>query len=79
MGIGAYKPEWFMHQSHISPLDAIDAFNLMGGEYFIPMHYGTFDLSDEPSLEPWDVVNSNQKKLTGKLIEPILGANLIHR
>ncbi|AFL86025.1 putative Zn-dependent hydrolase of beta-lactamase fold protein [Belliella baltica DSM 15883] len=77
MGIGAYKPEWFMYQSHISPLNAIDAFNSMGGKYFIPMHYGTFDLSDEPILEPWDVLSANQNKIKGQLVEPILGLNLL--
>jgi L-ascorbate metabolism protein UlaG (beta-lactamase superfamily) len=77
MGIGAYKPEWFMHQAHISPKDAIDAFNTLQGKFFIPMHYGTFDLSDEPMLEPWDLVNTNQESIEGDLIEPILGENLL--
>ncbi|MCC5928074.1 MAG: MBL fold metallo-hydrolase [Cyclobacteriaceae bacterium] len=54
MGIGAYKPEWFMHPVHISPADALKAFEVMEGKYFIPMHYGTFDLSDEPFMEPVD-------------------------
>ncbi len=56
MGVGAYKPEWFMYQSHISPSDAVKAFHEMGGRYFIPMHFGTFDLSDEPLLKPLDVL-----------------------
>ncbi|MFD2036917.1 MBL fold metallo-hydrolase [Belliella marina] len=76
MGIGAYKPEWFMHQAHISPTDAIDAFNTLGGKYFIPMHYGTFDLSDEPIMEPWDIIEAKQDLIDGKLIEPFLGKNL---
>lgn len=66
-----------MHQAHISPLDAIEAFHQLGGKYFIPMHYGTFDLSDEPLLEPWDVIEKNQHTIDGKLIQPILGKNLI--
>lgn len=77
MGVGAYKPEWFMHQAHISPKDAIDAFNTLEGKYFVPMHFGTFNLSDEPRMEPWDVLVSNQEKLNGKLVEPILGRNLL--
>ncbi|NHE56107.1 MBL fold metallo-hydrolase [Cyclobacterium plantarum] len=76
MGVGAYKPEWFMSQAHISPQDAINAFNILKGKYFIPMHYGTFDLSDEPIMEPWDILNSNQKEINGKLIAPVLGNNL---
>lgn len=77
MGVGAYKPEWFMKRAHISPLDAIDAFNLMGGKYFIPMHFGTFDLSDEPLLEPLRVLEENSNKIKGKLVSSPLGTNLI--
>jgi L-ascorbate metabolism protein UlaG (beta-lactamase superfamily) len=77
MGIGAFKPEWFMHQGHISPKDAIEAFNSLGGTYFIPMHYGTFDLSDEPRMEPWDIVLENQKEIQGVLVEPVVGRNLM--
>lgn len=77
MGVGAFRPEWFMNQAHISPMDAIEAFNSLGGSYFIPMHYGTFDLSDEPRMEPWDILVANQGKLHGALVEPILGKNLL--
>lgn len=67
MGIGAYKPEWFMHPVHISPDDALKAFEVMEGKYFIPMHYGTFDLSDEPFMEPVDrlkkIAGSKQSQL----------------
>lgn len=56
MGVGAYEPEWFMYPTHISPTDAVKAFHEMGGSYFIPMHFGTFDLSDEPLLNPLDVL-----------------------
>jgi L-ascorbate metabolism protein UlaG (beta-lactamase superfamily) len=79
MGVGAYKPEWFMAQAHISPTDAISAFNTLGGAYFIPMHYGTFDLSDEPKMEPWDVLETNEEQLNGKLLRPFLGMNLFQK
>jgi L-ascorbate metabolism protein UlaG (beta-lactamase superfamily) len=52
IGIGAYKPVFFMAQSHISPADAVKAVNDMHARVMIPMHYGTFDLSDEPMSEP---------------------------
>lgn len=77
MGVGAFRPEWFMHQSHINPTDAIDAFHIMQGSYFIPMHFGTFDLSDERLMEPWEILKSNRDKVQGTLIEPVLGKNLI--
>ncbi|MDX5477473.1 MBL fold metallo-hydrolase [Fontibacter flavus] len=77
MGVGAFKPEWFMRQAHISPTDAIEAFNVLEGKHFIPMHFGTFDLSDEPRMEPWDILVQNSSKINGNLIEPILGRNLL--
>ncbi len=77
MGVGAYKPEWFMHQAHISPTDAIDAFHDLEGDYFIPMHFGTFDLSDEPLMEPWDILVREEQSIRGTLIEPVLGRNLL--
>lgn len=77
MGVGAFKPEWFMSQAHISPIDAIEAFNVMQGKYFFPMHFGTFDLSDEPKMEPWDILLENKQKIEGELIMPLLGANLL--
>lgn len=57
IGIGAYKPEWFMGPSHASPADGLRAAGLMGAKNFIPMHYGTFDLSDEPLGEPYREVH----------------------
>ncbi len=52
MPVGAYKPSFMMAKSHMNPHEAVKAFNLMHGGTFLPMHYGTFDLSDEPLGEP---------------------------
>ncbi len=52
LGIGAFAPEWFMHSNHHGPVDAWQAFQDLGAARFVPMHYGTFDLSDEPLGEP---------------------------
>ncbi len=52
LGIGAYQPEWFMSTAHTSPNAAYKAFQLLKANYMIPMHYGTFDLSDEPIFYP---------------------------
>ncbi len=54
--IGAYKPSFMMRAAHISPQEAIKAFNILRAETFLPMHHGTFDLSDEPASEPLRVV-----------------------
>jgi L-ascorbate metabolism protein UlaG (beta-lactamase superfamily) len=52
LGIGAYKPEWFMHTAHTSPADALIAFDQLQAKQLVPMHHGTFDLSDEPIFYP---------------------------
>ncbi len=52
IGIGAYKPRWLMENNHISPYEAVLAAIDMKAGVTIPMHYGTFDLSDEPLSDP---------------------------
>lgn len=69
MGVGAYKPLYMMRNSHTSPQEAVQAFNDLKGKTFIPMHYGTFDLADEPLGEPLKILDSLNKTptLNGKL------------
>jgi L-ascorbate metabolism protein UlaG (beta-lactamase superfamily) len=62
IGIGAYKPEWFMHPNHVSPQDAIKGFHDLGAGIFIPMHYGTFDVSDEPVGEPLRIIKALERE-----------------
>ncbi|MGA7461947.1 MAG: MBL fold metallo-hydrolase [Candidatus Korobacteraceae bacterium] len=49
--IGAYNPASF-REVHTSPEDAVQAFVDLGSRWMIPMHYGTFRLSQEPIEEP---------------------------
>ncbi len=72
IGIGAYKPEWFMGSNHISPTDAVRAFNELGAKHLIPMHYGTFDLSDEALGDPYRVMLQQQEmgNIHGQLLLP---------
>lgn len=63
IGIGAFEPRWFMEPIHNSPQDAIKAFNDSGAKVLIPMHYGTFDLSDEPPSMPLKVLLAEAKKI----------------
>lgn len=50
--VGAYAPAYIMEHHHLSPEQAYDAFKALGAKTMIPVHYGTFDLSDEPLDEP---------------------------
>ena len=52
IGIGAYEPRWFMEPNHNDPSDVIKAFRDSRAQTLVPMHYGTFDLSDEPPSQP---------------------------
>jgi len=44
--IGAYYPDSF-RQVHMGPDEAMQVFNDLGAEWFIPMHFGSFKLSFE--------------------------------
>jgi N-acyl-phosphatidylethanolamine-hydrolysing phospholipase D len=46
--IGAYEPRWFMRLQHMDPAEALAAFRDLGASHLLPMHWGVFDLTDEP-------------------------------
>lgn len=50
--IGAYDPHSIMHSVHLNPEEAIQAAVDMRAARVIGMHFGTFDLTDEPPDEP---------------------------
>lgn len=52
MPIGAYKPTTMMKFSHMDPLEAVEATLDIKAEQVLAIHFGTFDLSDEPLDEP---------------------------
>lgn len=52
--IGGYQPAWFMEHYHLNPEQAGHAFVELGAERLVPMHWGTFQLTDEPLCEPID-------------------------
>ncbi len=50
--VGAYAPRWFMRPVHIDPEEAVQAAHDIGARIMVPMHWGTFQLTCEPVLEP---------------------------
>ena len=50
--IGAYLPPVIMKPSHLDPREALNAFADLGARVMVPIHFGTFDLAEEPLDEP---------------------------
>jgi N-acyl-phosphatidylethanolamine-hydrolysing phospholipase D len=52
IGIGAYVPATIMRFTHTTPEQAVQAFVDLRGRVLLGIHWGTFDLADEPLDEP---------------------------
>jgi len=50
--IGAYRPVKMMQEAHLNPEEAVQAVLDLRAQRALAMHFGTFDLSDEPLDEP---------------------------
>ncbi len=50
--IGAYEPAAMMAQVHLDPEQAVEAARALRARRAVAIHFGTFDLSDEPLDEP---------------------------
>ena len=52
---GAYDPRWFMRPVHMDPEEGVQAARDVAGDTtprMVPVHWGTFKLTDEPMDEP---------------------------
>ncbi|HJZ86714.1 MAG TPA: MBL fold metallo-hydrolase [Polyangia bacterium] len=71
--IGAYEPRWFMQSQHISPEEAARAFGELGARALVPMHWGTFRLTDEPLDEPPRLLRQAMGADTDRIIQLAIG------
>jgi L-ascorbate metabolism protein UlaG (beta-lactamase superfamily) len=50
--VGAYAPDWFMRAQHTNPDDAVRVMLDLEAKRAIGIHWGVFQLTDEPHSEP---------------------------
>lgn len=55
--IGAYEPRWYMQYVHMTPEEAVRAYEELcqgnvGASSFVPIHWGTFRIADEALEDP---------------------------
>lgn len=61
--IGAYMPSWIMKLTHTTPEEALRLFADVRGERFLGIHWGTFDLAEEPIEEPPERLRAEASRL----------------
>lgn len=76
IGIGAFEPQWFMRSAHTGPTDAIKAFKDLKATHWMPMHYGTFDLSDEPVYYPEKILREQHPEAIEHIIWMHIGEKI---
>ncbi len=71
--IGAYEPKAIMKHNHLNPQEALEAFRDLKATTFIPMHYGTFQLSDEPINAPKRWLDELHKRYSDEIYKIKIG------
>ena len=62
--IGAYEPRWFMSTQHADPAEAVKIAIDVGAQHLLGIHWGTFQLTDEPWDEPPALLESTLRQRT---------------
>lgn len=78
--IGGYAPRYFMSATHIDPAEAVEVHIDVKSLQSFPMHWGTFQLTHEPLLEPPALLRQalNDKNIEQSEFAPVkIGQSLI--
>jgi L-ascorbate metabolism protein UlaG (beta-lactamase superfamily) len=69
--IGAAHPAW--EDIHLGPVHALEAFEMLGGGTFLPIHWGTFDLALHSWEEPAETLYRLAEEKGVRILTPPLG------
>jgi L-ascorbate metabolism protein UlaG (beta-lactamase superfamily) len=69
--VGAFHPAW--GDIHLGPQNALEAYALLGGGAFLPVHWGTFSLAMHAWDEPAETLLALGEKSGARLLMPRLG------
>ena len=76
--IGAYDPEWFMAESHVNPEDAVQIMLDLEAEKAFGMHWATFTLTDEDTIEPNIRLEKEIMKFKGLDFSSVMPGSIIN-
>ena len=69
--VGAFHPAW--GHIHLGPENALEAWSLLGGSTFLPVHWGTFSLAMHDWDEPAETLLTQGSRRGVPLLMPRLG------
>lgn len=70
--IGAYHPSW--GTIHLGPVNALEAFAMLGGGTLLPVHWGTFSLALHAWNDPAETLLDLASQRGARILTPRLGA-----